>query len=277
VALNGTTRRAFTLAFALGLAIVLVIAAVNPAEAGRARTLGKTKDSPRPTCPAPENPTADNNCEVLGKVTGFQVRADGRSRLFRIPERGRIVAWSIDLSRPNKSERKFFEDNLGNENLGTDPTARLAILKKKGGGTFKLTKQGPLMNLSSFLGDRPTFTLTDPLRVKEGEIVAITTPTWLPNFGLAGDANDTWRASRDKGRCGSETGDTPEENEADLLKRSRPQQKVGGERSYGCGYRSARLLYWAFLDPSAGGGGGGGGGGQGGGGNQGGETTRIPG
>ena len=33
----------------------------------------------------------------------------------------------------------------------------------------------------------------------------------------------------------------------DLLERSRPQQKVGGERSYACDYNGARILYWAFL------------------------------
>ena len=216
-----------------------------------ATVIGATKRTPPPTCPTPagESPPADQLCQVMGKVTGFQIRAAGRSGIFKVREPGRIVAWSVDLSRPNRDERDFFEDALGSENLGVNPMARLAILKKKGGGKFKLTKQSPLIDLKPFLDERPIFTLNDPLKVKPGLIVALSTPTWLPNFGLAGPDTDAWRASRKEGQCGDEPGDSAEANEADLTERSRAQQKVGGERTYACTYESARLLYRAFLAP----------------------------
>ena len=87
---------------------------------------------------------------------------------------------------------------------------------------FKLVKQSPVVQLSSVLGNRPVFTLTDPLRVRKGMIVALTTPTWLSNLADYGANNsDAWRASREEGQCLSEQ---------DLLERSRPQQKVGGKR-----------------------------------------------
>jgi len=217
-----------------------------------ATVIGATKRTPPPTCPTPsgQNPPAEKLCQVMGKVTGFQLRADGRSGIFKVREPGRIVAWSVDLSRPNRDERDFFEDALGSDNLGVDPVARLAILSKQGDGEFKLTKQSPLVDLKPFLGERPIFTLNDPLKVKPGLIVALTTPTWLPNFGLAGPETDAWRASRNKGQCGDEPGDSAKANEADLTKRSRAQQKVGDTRSYACRYESARLLYRAFLAPS---------------------------
>ena len=71
------------------------------------------------------------------------------------------------------------------------------------------------MQLSSVLGNRPVFTLTDPLRVRKGMIVALTTPTWLSNLADYGASNsDAWRASREEGQL--------PEGEQDLLQRSRP-------------------------------------------------------
>ena len=32
-----------------------------------------------------------------------------------------------------------------------------------------------------------------------------------------------------------------------FARKSRPQQKVGSVRGYGCDYTSARLLYWAYY------------------------------
>ena len=34
-----------------------------------------------------------------------------------------------------------------------------------------------------------------------------------------------------------------------FARNSRPQQKVGSVRGYGCDYTSARLLYWAYYVP----------------------------
>jgi hypothetical protein len=216
---------------------------------GDAVVLGQTPSTPKPVCPTPnvDNPPADRACQAMGRVTGFQVSADGRQGPYKIRRRGRIVAWSVSLGRPNKEEQEFFLEQLQKSGPAS---ARLSVLKPKGEGQFTLRKQSPIVQLGSFFGESQIFTLRDPLKVKKGLVVALTTTYWVPNLGLRGTSrSDSWRASRAEGECGSEPNDTPEENERDLLELSRPQQKVGGTRSYACLYRSTRLLYKAYLDP----------------------------
>jgi hypothetical protein len=244
--------------------MVLAVSAALAASAGKtaAIVLGKTPHTPQPNCPTPkgDNVPADERCQAMGRVTGFQIGADGRRGLYKVREPGRIVAWSVDLSRPSKDEQEFFAEVL--EKSGP-PSARLSILKSKGHNDFKLVKQSPVVQLHPFLGKSPVFTLTDPLKVRAGLVVALTTPTWVSNLSDAGAADsDAWRTSRDEGACGTETNDSAEENEADLTKRSRPQQKVGGVREYACKYTGARILYRAYLAPRGGGGGEGEGGGN---------------
>jgi hypothetical protein len=243
---TGTRSPLTTLAFAgVCAAVIACVAALAGSDrAGAARAnavvIGQTPVTPRPNCPTPPgaNVPADRACQAMGRVTGFQTMADGRRNPYKVRRSGRIVAWGVDVSRPTRKERKFFEEALSNSG---PPSARLSILKPREGDRFKLVKQSPVVQLASVLGNRPVFTLADPLRVRKGMIVALTTPTWLSNLADFGANNtDAWRASREEGQC---------LNEQDLLKRSRPQQKVGGQRSYACTYEGARILYRAYMAP----------------------------
>ncbi len=251
---TGTRPHLLSLIAAICAALALAATASIAASADKAAAtvLGRTANTPKPNCPTPDgdNVPADQRCQAMGRVTGFQISADGRRGLYKIREAGRIVAWSVGLSRPAKDEQEFFAEVLDKSG---PPEARLSILKAKGGGAFKLVKQSPVVQLQPLLGHRPVFTLNDPLRVRKGLVVGLTTPTWISNLADAGAANsDAWRTSREEGQCGTETNDTAEENEADLTRRSRPQQKVGGTREYACKYTGARILYRAFLAPKAG-------------------------
>jgi hypothetical protein len=175
-------------------------------------------------------------------VTGFQKSVDGRRGLFKVKSTGHIVAWKVDLSRPDSDERKFFERNLDSPDFGSRSTARLSILRKSDRMKYKLTKQSPVVEVNQYFDEAPTFTLTEPLRVKAGDIVALTTPTWLPNFAHARIGRDSaWVASRGSKKC---------IREEDLLEKSKPHQQVDTVRKYGCVYRGARLLYWAYFVPS---------------------------
>jgi hypothetical protein len=243
------TIRTRRLAAALGSAVCVgsLIATLPLADAvstvsakAGATLLGRTPKTPRPTCPTPHSSDAppEKSCQAMGRVTGFQISANGVRQPFKVRRPGTIVAWSVDLSRPSKKERDFFETQLSKSG---PPRGRLSILKRKKAGPYKLVKQSPVVNLKSSLGSRAVITLADPLRVRKGMIVALTTPTWLSNLADFGASDsDVWRASREQGQC------TQAE---DLLKRSRPQQKVGGMRDYSCTYEGARLLYWAYLVP----------------------------
>jgi hypothetical protein len=219
------------------LALGLAVAATGDAKAGKV-VLGLTPQMPDPVCPTPagDSPPADRVCQGLGRVTGYQVEADGRHNPYKVRQPGSIVAWGVDLGDPDKEEREFFETQLSKSGPAS---ARLAILKPKESDHYKLVKQSPVVQLQSSLGEDMVITLSDPLKVRKGMIVAITTTTYVPNLALAGaSASDTWRASRPNGECTGEEA---------LLNQSRPQQKVGGKRLYQCDYEGVRLLYTAYL------------------------------
>ena len=217
--------------------IALASAATGFGKAGKV-VLGATAHVPNPVCPTPggENPPADLVCQGLGRVTGFQVEADGRHNPYKVRQPGTIVAWGVDLGDPDKEEQEFFETQLSKSGPAS---ARLAVLKPKDGGVYKLVKQSPIVQLQSSLGEDMVITLNDPLRVRKGMIVGITTTTYVPNLALHGtSSSDLWRASRPEGQCTGEDA---------LLHQSRPQQKVGGNRVYECDYEGVRLLYTAYL------------------------------
>lgn len=246
MALTGKPQRLTAIIFATACACALALAGIlaSSESAGAARAqaevLGDTPRSPKPNCPTPQGDAvpATKSCQAMGRVTGYQLSADGRRNPFKVRRKGTIVAWSVEIARPSRQEQNFFEEELSRSG---PPSARLSVLKPKDGDLFKLVKQSPVVQLSSVLGNRPVFTLADPLRVRKGMIVALTTPSWISNLAVHGaEAGDSWRASREQGQC---------VDEQDLLQRSRPHQKVGGERSYACTYERARLLYWAFLSP----------------------------
>ena len=97
-----------------------------------------------------------------------------------------------------------------------------------------------MVQLGSVLGTRQTFTLNQPLKMRKGEFLALTIPTWAPAFAVnLGSKTNVWRSSRVAGKC-SGTGN---------IKAGKPQQKVHSVHSYGCDYRTARLLYWGYYVP----------------------------
>jgi hypothetical protein len=239
------------LALAGTLSVALALDDPGSAGAAKAKTLGNTRQDPKPSCPG-------DPCEAVGSVTGFQQEADGDARPFKIRQDGHIVGWSAALSKPDKSQRRFFGDFYRDNEFGTNPTARLAILKPEGKSEFKLKRQSQVVELTSELGRTPVVTLNQPLKVTKGDVVALTIPTWLANFAVELSNENSWRASRSPQRC---TGN-------DNIQAGRPHTDVGESRRFGCTYPGARLLYWAYFVAADGGGGqdGGGGGGQGGGG-----------
>ncbi|HKH22681.1 MAG TPA: hypothetical protein VKA88_03590 [Solirubrobacterales bacterium] len=201
---------------------------------------------------APATPSCPTGCQAVGKTTGFQTSISGQRNPFVVPFRGRIVAWSIKTGAPstkpnpdndNQSDYDFFTKTFGGA-----PKARISVLKpimkqiRAGHRIYKLKSQSPVEDLSGFLGQTTTFTLETPLRVKPNNVVALTVPTWAPAFAINQAANTKWQASRKRGKCN----DT-----ADILAGT-PQESVGSQRSYGCRYTTARLLYSATVvaDPN---------------------------
>jgi hypothetical protein len=243
---------AFALLCAGAIAAAAALAPLADAGNKRAKKLGMTGQTPRPLCPQqpPErqHPTAVTRpCIVTGSVTGFQLKANGQHHVTRASTGGKIVAWAIDLGKPNKLERNAFgsQNFFGTKAYGKAATARIAILKPRRHGTYRLLRESPTVKLDQAFGELHYVTLNRPLKIKKGQIVALTTPTWLPalvtNQFIKGS---TWRASRKKGKC---SGTTPEQTRR-LAIAARPQTKVGSVRQYGCIFTDT-LLYWAYYVP----------------------------
>lgn len=224
--MSRSSHRKLGIAAALAAGLVAVVPFANGAGAATAsRTtvvLGSTASMPDPSCP--EMP-----CQAVGSVTGFQVATNQSKLPFRVQRRGRIKAWTMTLAQPTNRQRAFF-----NGFFGTPPEARLAILRRIPGTRpprYNLRRQSRTRVLSPYLGQTVKFGAS--LRVQRGDIVGLTIPTWAPAFAQDLSARNAWRASREPGECRNATD----------IRQGSAHQRVNRRGTYGCLYRTARLLY----------------------------------
>ena len=115
-------------------------------------------------------------------MTGLQGRAAGGPKNpYYIRRDGYIVAFTVRLAEPNAEQVDFFNDNFG-----SPAQVRLSVLRR--GDTrrtrlnYRLHGQSEVFELDDYFGSSPTFVLPEPLRVKKGNWIAITVPTWAPMF-----------------------------------------------------------------------------------------------
>lgn len=232
--------------------------------------LGATKNKVTPNCGTRATSRA---CIAEGKVTGFQVFQRGANgRNFVVPfNRGKVVAWSIQLSNPTrKASRRYgaAQRPYFNRLFGSPSRARISILRQVNNGPkfpprYRLIRASGTQTLNSYFGTEVKFAIR-PLNVIRGDVVALTIPTWAPAFWVPRACNqdatgnyavpatcaraqrfNTWRGSRAPGKCIIKTDAFDRPNEA--LRKSRPQQKVNSTKRYGCYYDGGRLLYKATV------------------------------
>jgi len=228
VATRPAVKRGLAVA-AVGALAILVALVAGAGAATSSRTtivLGSTSTIPDPSCP--EMP-----CQAVGSVTGFQVNNGQASLPFVVPRKGKVVAWTLTLSKPTGKQRAFF-----NGFFGTPPEARLAILRRVPGTNpprYNLRRQSSVRVLSPYLGQTVRFGAG--LRVEKGDIIGLTVPTWAPAFAQGLPTNNVWRASRTPGKCTNATD----------VRQGSPQATIGKRATYGCRYTTARLLYTATV------------------------------
>jgi hypothetical protein len=204
------------------MAAALVVASLA---FGRVSELGTTLDDHTAACP--------DNCQAIGQVSGFQIQQGTRKNPYRLRSYGKVVAFSVKLGKPNASQIQFF-----NKLFGGPPQIMLTVLKpyepqkgeKKQPDKYVLAGQSPLFDLQSYFGSEPTFALPRPLSIKPGYVVGITVPTWAPAFAVNLTDDMQWRSSRDPKNC-------------DDVRQDAGQDIRGSARTYGCVYKTARLLY----------------------------------
>lgn len=221
-------KLSFAAVLAVGLAF-LVALGTGAGAATKPRTTvvyGATATPPDPSCP--ELP-----CQAVGATTGFQVSTDELELPFRVRRAGKVTAWTLTLAEPTGRQRSFF-----NGFFGTPPQARLSILRRIAGTRpprYNLRSQSSIRVLSPYLGQTVKFSASLP--VEKEDIIALTIPTWAPAFAQDLSAKDSWRASREPGKCTNSTD----------IRQGDPQQVVGRRATYGCNYNTARLLYTATV------------------------------
>ena len=198
---------------------------VAQAEASSVRELGYKTPFPPASCPS--------DCQAIAQVTGFQVQIGTDRNPLRVNKPGKIVAWTVRLSKPNKDQLTYFRTTFG-----ATPQARVSIVRSlKRRHLYRLVAQSQVFSLEKYFGGTPTFALRQPLPVKKDDIVAVTVPTWIPAFAHALSDDQAWRASHASTQC---TSSTPPPAD---------QETIGGTKTYGCFYRTARLLYSATFIP----------------------------
>jgi hypothetical protein len=244
---NRLVRSPASLAAVFACALIALVVAAWPGSADSAPlgvvVLGKTTTTPPPSCPGKiVNNVEVIPCRVEGHVSGYQTKAGGVDQPYEVPFDGKIVAWSITLARPSRTDTDTTTNEVGffDEFLGKPSQARIGILRpveESKPPKFTLVRQSPLEVLNPYFGSTPIFALDHPLSVLRGQIVALTVPTWAPMFAFNVSEEDTWRGSRIEDHCASK----------EDIQGGHPQQGVNKVKTYGCFYSNARLLYTATL------------------------------
>ena len=153
---NPTRLRTLTIVALLAAFAGLMAAGIRADQASAAKetvVLGKDANMPDPLCPG-------STCQAIPSVTGIQNNLPTGASPFRMPFDGYVTAWKIFLSKPARSEQKFFNDMFGSA-----PQAGISILRKKsvsGRTKYELKKASPIKGLNPYLGTAASFKLDKP-------------------------------------------------------------------------------------------------------------------
>lgn len=208
------------------LAAAIAALAVPAAAIGEVIETGGNPTNLVSACPA--------DCVVLAKVTGYQAKVGTTPSPMVVAKSGRIVAWTITLGKPNATQLKFFQDE---SSLG-EAAANFTVLRPKKKLKSTVVQQGPSSVLTKYFGKAVTIPLTRTISVKKGDVIGLTTKSWIPVMAVNQPNSTSWRASRGKGKCDDTSG------------KDYSQTKTGRTVQYACLYRGVQLLYSVTIVPN---------------------------
>src|SRR6476469_1728496 len=149
-------------------ALALALSATAYATLSEVGIIANTTPATVPSCPA-------SPCLAVSRTTGFQIKVATNTTLMDAPKAGSVVAWTITLGKPNATQVKFF-----NANEGGAAEAGIAVLRaeKKPNLTYKLIASSPTVKLEKYFGKTVQFPPETTIKVRKGDIIALTVPTW---------------------------------------------------------------------------------------------------
>jgi hypothetical protein len=217
------TKSGISLATLAILAVcALAVPSAAPARVIEVGALTTEQELPAPSCPA-------RPCFAVSRTTGYQAKVGTNRGLMKVPAAGRIVAWTIRLSEPGRSQVAFF-----NRRLGGEASAGISLLKPGKRLFGRVMAQSPIVELQPFFGQTVQFPLETSLPAKKGQLLALTVPTWAPALATNLGGDTSWRASRPAGECDDTETQTAQGEIRDLAQ-------------YRCLYQRVRLTYTATL------------------------------
>ena len=213
-----TRQRVLLRSAGLAAAAALALPAASPA---KITELGQLADGVRGACP--------DNCQAVSRTTGYQAKVGPDRSLYQAPADGRIVAWSIALGKPGPKQTAFFTERLGGESQAT-----IVVLEPRRKLVRRVVAKAPLMKLTDYFGQTVQFPLERSLRIRKGQYVGLSVPSWAPALQIGLGADTSWRASRARDTC------------ADTATQS---ALVGSRRAvpFACLFKTARLTYSATF------------------------------
>ncbi|MGH2840063.1 MAG: hypothetical protein ACRDKY_04470 [Solirubrobacteraceae bacterium] len=218
-----TRHRTLLTSALLSLSGALFLPAAAPAKIAE---LGLLAAGVQGSCP--------QNCNSVTRTTGYQAKVGPDRMLYRAPVDGRIVAWTAALGNPGPKQTAFF-----NERYGGMSQAAVIVLRPGKKLRHRVVAKAPLQTLNDYFGQVVQFPLVKTLRIRKGQYIGITVPTWAPLLKIGLGTDSSWRSSRTAGRC------------LDFA----TQTAMLGSRttsSFRCLYRGVRLTYSATFvsDPA---------------------------
>ncbi len=239
VVFNDRMKRFLITAAATAVGVAGVTASANAAVV----ELGATS-SPlvAPTCPPGVTPA---NCTIiLTRSTAVETLRDGVAYPGTVKQAGRIVAFTVGLSRLSSNRTVAHNDiHLLDGAYGGTTRIAITVLRRVGAARlrrWKVVAESPAFHVQPYLGQVVQFPLTTSLPVLPGDVVALTTPTWAPVLSInLNKVKFAYRQSR-TASCSS----PPATNAA---------QSPGQTATYSCNYPGTRVEYTAteVTNPTA--------------------------
>lgn len=230
------------------LAVLSALAAATQVAAGSGPSahkstvteVGSRAGNPAPACPG-------SGCRVVTRTSGYNRTVGKILNPDTATATGRIVAFTLRIAHPTRSQRAYFS-----RNFGPGAQVQISILRAvthRPSLTFRAVHVSEVFHIEPYMGKTAQFALDRSLPIKKGDIVAVTVPTWAPILATNRSSSTSWRASRNAGQCGTTPNPKNDPNISDRnfadLQRATQHDSRGSDKRYRCVYGTAQLAYSA--------------------------------